>query len=203
LKRNLRGSVSKRFLAVPPFILLCLVSCATKPVHSPYAPVYVTDHARYFLLPPSSIALPLDMPQQLAGRHGDQEFLLDAWVKADETGIAIALFNALGADMGQLSFDTRGISFVSTVFPPGLPPEYIAADFQFCFYPVDALVPALKASGLTMIAAIHDGVAPEGGKEVRTIYSGKKRIIEIVKTEETVQYANFLRDYSYTLRGAF
>jgi hypothetical protein len=143
------------------------------------------------------------MVQQVTGRYGNQEFVLDAWVKADDGGITIALFNALGADMGQLSFDAAGISFVSAAFPPALKPEYIAADFQFCFYRVDALVPALKASGLTLVVAINDTAAPDGGKELRTIYAGRKRIIEIVKTTETVQYTNFLRDYSYTLRGAF
>jgi hypothetical protein len=178
-----------------------MFSCATRHTISPYSPVYVTDRARYALLPPSNIAIPLDMAQQLTGRYGNQEFVLDAWVKADEGGITLALFNALGTDMGQLSFDDVGISFVSALFPPALKPEYIAADFQFCFYRVDALVRALKASGLTLIAAIHD--TPEGGKEVGTIFSGKQRIIEIVKTGETVQYTNFLRDYSYTLMGAF
>jgi hypothetical protein len=103
----------------------------------------------------------------------------------------------MGTDMGQLSFDEAGISFISPLFPPSLKPEYIAADLQFCFYDPDALSRALKDSGLTLIAAIA------GGKEVRTIFSGRKRIIEIIKTGETVRYTNFLRDYSYTLRGAF
>jgi hypothetical protein len=193
LKWNLYGSVSKRFVFARPLLILCLVSCAAKHDSSPYSPVYVTGRARYALLPPSDIEIPLDMAQQITGSYGNREFLLDSWVKADEDGITIALFNALGADMGQLSFDAARISFVSSVFPPELKPEYLAADFQFCFYRVDALVQALKASGLTLIAE----------KDVRTIYSGRKRIIEIVKTGETVRYTNFLRNYSYTLRGAF
>ncbi|GHV28170.1 hypothetical protein AGMMS4952_11180 [Spirochaetia bacterium] len=203
MKRNLYGSVLKHFLFAQPLFFLCLVSCATNHDSSPYSPVYVTGKARYVLLPPSNIEMPLDMAQQVTGRYGKQEFVLDAWVKADERGITIALFNALGADMGQLSFDDAGISFVSSFFPPSLKPEYIAADFQFCFYRVDALVRALKDSGLTMVVAIYDSVTPEGGKEVRTIYSGRKRIIEIVKTRKLIQYTNFLRDYSYTLQGAF
>jgi hypothetical protein len=195
VKRNLCGSASKRFLFAQPLLILCLVSCATRHTFSPYSPVYVTDRAKYTLLPPSNIAAPLDMAQQLTGRYGKQEFLLNAWIKADEGGIAIALFNAMGADMGQFSFDGAGISFVSALFPPSLKPEYIAADFQFCFYAADALKQTLKASGLTLIAVI------QGTQEVRTIYSGRKRIIEIVKAGETVQYTNFLRDYSYILRG--
>ena len=201
LKRNLYGSVLTRFVFTQPLLILCLVSCATKHDSSHFSPVYVTDQARYVLLPPSNIETPLDMAQQITGKYGKQEFLLDAWVKADEGELTIALFNALGADMAQLSFDGAGISLVSSVFPPAVKPEYIAADFQFCFYRVDVLVSALKASGLTLTTDIQDTL--DGGKEVRTIYSGNKQIIEIVKTGEMVQYANFLRGYSYTLRGAF
>ncbi|GHV76891.1 hypothetical protein AGMMS49942_17120 [Spirochaetia bacterium] len=180
-------------MVVQPLLILCMVSCVTKLDSSPYSPVYVTNRAYYVLLPPSNIEIPLDMAQQVTGRYGKQEFVLDAWVKADEGGITIALFNALGADMAQLSFDAAGISFVSTVFPSTLKPEYVAADFQFCFYRADALRRALKDSGLTLVA----------DPQVRTIYSGRERIIEIVKNRETVQYTNFLRNYSYTLRGDF
>ena len=193
----------KRNLFAQTLLSLCLVSCATRHTVAPGGghAVYVTDRSRYTLLPPGAMGHPLDMAQQLTGRYGKQEFVLDAWVKADDGGITIALFNALGADMAQLSLDAAGISFVSALFPPALKPEYIAADFQFCFYRVDALVPALKAAGLTLVVAIVDTL--EGWKEVRTIYAGRKRIIEVDKTERTVRYTNFLRDYSYTLTGAF
>ncbi|GHV54006.1 hypothetical protein AGMMS49579_13800 [Spirochaetia bacterium] len=201
MKRNLCGSLSKRIVFVYPLIFLSLVSCATMQAPSPYSPVYITDQAQYALLPPSNIDIPLDMAQQLTGRYGKQEFLLEAWVKADEGELTIALFNAMGADMGQLSFNDRGISLTSTVFPPALKPEYMAADFQFCFYRIDALASALKDSGLTLVTAANNNSG--GSEEVRTIYFGKDRIIEILKTRDAVQYTNFLRDYSYTLRGAF
>ncbi|MDR2052554.1 MAG: DUF3261 domain-containing protein [Treponema sp.] len=183
------------------FLVFLLVSCKTQAKYSPYAPVAITDRVNYFLLPPQAIEKPLDMLQQLTGRYGEQEFIMDAWVQANERGITIALFNSFGAEAGYLAFTDGAVSFFSSVFPPSLKAEYMVADFQFCFYRVDLLSQALKDSGLTLIVEIRDGL--EKSEEVRTIFSGKKPVVEIVKTESAVSLKNFLRDYSYTLRGIF
>jgi hypothetical protein len=163
--------------------------------------VAITDRTRYFLLPPSAIGEALDMPQQITGRYGEQEFIMDCWVQANERGITIALFNSFGTEAGYLAFTDGAVSFFSSLFPPALKAEYIVADFQFCFYQVDLLSQALKDSGLTLVVEIQDG----GGenREVRTIFAGKKPVVEIVKTKSAVSLQNFLRDYSYTLRGIF
>jgi hypothetical protein len=197
----MENCISGRNLLRSAVILLCLVSCATTAKSSPFSPVYVTDSAKYTLLPPSEIEKPLDGQQQITGSYGNQAFVMDAWVQADENEVNIALFNSFGVDMGELSFWEDGVSFSSTVFPPALKAEYIAADVQFCFYRVDSLMAALKKCGLTLIVEIHDGM--DGWKEVRKILSGKKELIEIEKTETTISYTNFLRGYAYTLRGAF
>jgi hypothetical protein len=182
-------------------MLICLPSCATKPGTSPYSPVYITNRSAWALLPPACIEKALDMPQQITGSYGAQEFVLDAWVKADEHEIYMAFFNSLGTNMGELSFREDGISFSSAFFPAALKPEYIAADFQFCFFRADTLAKALKDSGLSFSLEIRD--TPEAREEVRTVHRGRERIIEIVKTGESVRYTNFLRGYRYVLRGAF
>ncbi|MDR0452690.1 MAG: DUF3261 domain-containing protein [Treponema sp.] len=178
-----------------------LVSCKTEARVSRYPPVSVTDRARYFLLPPSAIEKTLDMPQQITGRYGEQEFIMDCWVQANEQGITIALFNSFGTEAGYLAFTEGAASFFSSLFPPALKAEYIVADFQFCFYQADLLSQALKDSGLRLIVETRCG--PGEGGETRTIYSGKKPVVEIVKTGSAVSLKNFLRDYSYTLRGVF
>jgi hypothetical protein len=160
--------------------------------------VYVTDRARYTLLSPAAIEFPLDGPQQIEGRYGSEEFILEAWVKADESGLTMALFNSFGADFGELSLDDTGVSFVSTVFPPSVKGEYVAADFQFCFYRVDLLREALGAAGLTLITQTGSR-----GEERRIIRAGKRTIIEVEKSPGMVTYINHLRGYAYTLRGAF
>ncbi|GHU80481.1 hypothetical protein FACS189468_0390 [Spirochaetia bacterium] len=180
-------------------LVVCLLSCAAKPGGASFAPVYVTNRAKYVLLPPSALEAPLDMAQQIAGSWGKEEFLMDAWVRAGPGEIALVLFNSLGATLGDLSFSDEALSFSSSFFPSSLKAEYIVADFQFCFYRIDALVPALK--GLTLEVELQDG--PSFTREIRRILEGKKLIIEIEKTRDMVRYTNHLRGYAYTLRGAF
>ncbi|MDR1411019.1 MAG: DUF3261 domain-containing protein [Spirochaetaceae bacterium] len=198
MKKNLLGRVLG-LLAV--LVVFFLAACKTEARVSPYAPVPVTNRARYFLLPPSAIEEPLDMPQQIIGRYGEQEFIMDCWVQANERGITIALFNSFGTEAGYLAFTDGAVSFFSSLFPPALKAEYIVADFQFCFYRADLLTQALKDSGLRLVVEIRDGIGESD--EVRTIFSGKQAIAEIVKTKSAVTLKNFLRDYSYTLRGIF
>ncbi|MDR2784985.1 MAG: DUF3261 domain-containing protein [Treponema sp.] len=204
VKKNLLRRVSGLFGArrLPAiFLVFLLAACKTQARFSPYAPVAITDRINYFLLPPQAIEDPLDMPQQVTGRYGEQEFIMDGWVQANERGITIALFNTFGAETGYLAFTDGSVSFFSSVFPPALKAEYIVADFQFCFYRVDLLSQALKDSGLRLVVEIRDGL--EESQEVRTIFAGKKPVVEVVKTGSAVSLKNFLRDYSYTLRGIF
>jgi hypothetical protein len=185
--------------------LLCLgtgwllVSCVTKE-KSPAAlsPVYLTNSSKYTLLPPEDIESPLDMVQQISAVYSGQHYLFSAWVKADETGTALAIFNSLGAGMGELFYRDGMVSFSSPVFPPSLKPEYIIADFQLCFYEIGAVSRALEDCGLSL-AVEKDGES----REIRRIADGKKFIIESEKTKTTIRYVNHLREYAYTLEGEF
>jgi hypothetical protein len=150
------------------------------------------------------------MAQRISGSYGKADFIMDAWVRADETRIAMVLFNSLGTTMGDLSFDEGALSFSSPFLPSSIRAEYIVADFQFCFYRPDALSRALKNCGLRL--SVEPGIHPEGSGvasreegagERRTIYEGDKRIIEIEKNASFVRYTNYLRGYAYTLEGAF
>jgi hypothetical protein len=182
--------------------ILGMASCATKPKASPWQPVYVTDKSKYILLHPADIEVPLDMPQQITGNYGEKEFVMDAWVLADAQGINMMLLNSFGAGMGELDFREEAISFSSPFLPASIKPEYIIADFQFCFYRVDALASALKSCGLTLTTELRF-TGNEGPVEVRIITDGKKNIIEIEKTKTAVRYRNRLRGYAYILGGQF
>jgi hypothetical protein len=199
------------------FVLLYLVSCAANTNIPRFSPVYITDRAKYALLPAAEIEAPLDGPQQISGSWGEREFIMDAWVKADKTGIFMELFNSLGADMGEFSFTDGGVSFHSSVFPPALKGEYLAADFQFCFYRAEALRGALEECGLGLevetgedgtggfveIRRVTEAAGSSPGNGARSGAAGKKIIIEIEKTKNRVRYTNLLRSYSYTLGGDF
>jgi hypothetical protein len=182
------------------FILLYLVSCATRSENPVFSPVYVTDRAKFVLLPAAEIEAPMDGPQQISGSYGKQEFIMEAWVKADENEVSMALFNSFGAGMGDFLFRDDEILLSSPVFPDSFKAEYLAADFQFCFYKAGALGVALEKCGLSFELE-KTGIEP--ANEIRRIREGEKLIIEIEKTGEQVRYRNLLRGYSYTLGGSF
>ena len=155
--------------------------------------VYLTDTSRYIILPTGGIEKPIDMAQQISASFGDQNFFFIAWVKADESAIEMTLLNEMGANIGELSYTNESISFSSSVFPGSLKPEYIIADFQFCFYNTLLLSQALKSCGLVL----------EINGTTRRIFKGKDLIYEIIKNNEAVILTNHLRGYSYTLEGDF
>ena len=177
--------------------LLALCACATNT--APKVPsvkklyVYLTDSARYQLLPPQAIEQTLDMAQYITASFQNQEYYLNSYIRADETGMELSFFNELGASLGELSYRDGLARFSSSVFPQALKPEYIIADFQLCFYNPQLLHEELEHSGLTLVI---DGTT-------RRILKGNNIIIEIEKNPGIVSFTNFLRKYRYTLEGDF
>jgi hypothetical protein len=174
-------------------ILFLCCSCAKNTTVEKQLNVYLTDSSKYILLPPENIENPLDMAQQISASYKGMEYILNAWIKADETGMEMTLLNELGAHMGELSYRNGRVSFSSPVFPPSLKPEYIVADFQLCFYNTPALRQALEDCGLSF----------EIAENKRRIFQGETIIIEIEKSLNTVGLINHLRGYAYTLEGNF
>jgi hypothetical protein len=175
--------------------LLCLCSCVSgSAARENQLYVWLTNNSKYILLPPANIEKPMDMPQLLSASYSGQDYFLNAWVKADETGMDMTLLNELGVNMGELSWRNGVVSFSSPIaFPKSLRPEYIIADFQLCFYNTHALSQALKDCGLLFEEA---GIS-------RRISQGSNVIIEIERGRNTVKLVNHLRGYTYTLEGDF
>ena len=173
---------------------LCLYSCAsTAAVRETRPFVYLTDSAKYVLLPPEDIEYTMDTAQHISASYGNQKYFLNAWIQADEAGMDMSLFNELGANMGELSYRGGAVSFSSPVFPKTLKPEYIVADFQLCFYNAPALKQALNDCGLFL----------EHTEAGRRVLSKDAVVIEIEKSSGSVRLVNHLRGYMYTLEGNF
>ena len=178
------------FLGIP----ICFSSCATRTaVRENQLYAYLTDSSIYTLLPSKYIEASIDSAQQLYASYRGRDYFLNAWVKADETGMNMILLNELGANMGELSYRDGAISFSSPVLPASVKPEYIVADFQLCFYNTSALRRALEDCGLSF----------ESTKAGRRVLQEETVIIEIEKSFRSVRLVNYLRGYSYTIEGDF
>ncbi|MCL2210848.1 MAG: DUF3261 domain-containing protein [Treponema sp.] len=179
-----------------PVCVVCVLSCASGAGKGALS-VNITDNSKFVLLPPQGIEQAMDMAQYLSTEFMGHSIFLTSWVKADENAIEMTLFNELGASMGELSYKDGAVHFSSTVIPKSFmrafKPEYIIADFQLCFYDPVMLSNSLKDSGLVF-------ETKDGG---RRILNGNEVIIEIKKTENTVELVNYLKKYSYTLEGDF
>jgi hypothetical protein len=183
------------FLAAPVFFIY-LCSCAsTAGKNTPHA--YITDTARYGLLPPDGIEQSMDMAQFVSASFQGQEYFMHTWVRADTTGMEMTMFNEFGTTMGELSYREGLLHFSSAVFPDSMRPEYIVADFQLCFYNPLLLRQALKKSGLGL------EIEEQEHKTIRRIMKGKNIIIEIEREHNAVRLTNNLRGYKYTLEGEF
>jgi len=184
-------------LLLLPMLLNCalsLTSCTSgASVREKGPSVYLADNSKYFLLPASGIGQPMDMAQFISASYNGKNYYFNAWIKADETGLDISLFNELGASLAELSYRDGAVDFSSSVFPKSLRPEYIVADFQLCFYDSVLLGRALDNCGITL----------QTGGTKRRLLKGKKLIVEIEKSAGLVKLENHLRGYSYTLEGDF
>lgn len=173
------------------------ISCITagKKGNQPY--IWLTNSSKFILLPTKDIEKPLDGLQRISASYSGQEFQINTWVKADGTGMDITLLNEMGSNMGEMLYTDGKVSFSSALFPASLKPEYIIADFQFCFYNADALSQALEKSGLSLITN------NEAGKKTRHIKKGDALIIEITQNFNYISLINHLRGYTYILEGDF
>ena len=191
MNRTKKGTVFFLFLAG---ILMCFCSCATSgTARKKQLSVLLTGDSRFILLSPDNIEAPIDDNQIVTASYGGNSYRMNAWVKADETGIDMTLINELGANMGELSYREGAVSFSTPLLPKFIGGEYIVADFQFCFYNIPALRGALESCGLSLVET----------KTGHQILDGKNLVIEIEKRPKLVKLVNHVRGYSYTLAGNF
>ncbi|MCL2129446.1 MAG: DUF3261 domain-containing protein [Treponema sp.] len=196
--RHMRGMKVLLFFFVS---FACVISCKSvakkDSLGSDSLYVDITDSSKFVLLPTGGIVGAMDMVQFLSFEYGGQVYFFNAWVKANDNEIEMAFFNELGKSMGELSYRNGSANFSSPIFQrfiiQFIKPEYIIADFQFCFYDPILLARSLKDIGLVL----------EASENSRRIFSGNEVIIEIEKTNNAVKLVNNLRGYIYTLEGDF
>jgi hypothetical protein len=189
-------------------VLVCFCACASgtkakgdEPA-TPY--IWLTDNSRYILLPTGDIEYPLDSHQLISASYQGKDYVLNAWVKADTAELNMTIINELGANMGELSYRNGAASFSSPVLSLPFKPEYIIADFQFCFYQARALFQSLKYGGLSFEEIKTNRF--EDTWTVRHILLGDHKTVIIrieKKSRNVIELVNHLRGYAYTLEGNF
>ncbi|MDR2660141.1 MAG: DUF3261 domain-containing protein [Spirochaetaceae bacterium] len=175
-------------------VALYACNCATKPQQK-ILTVPITNHAAFHLLPPLQSGTPVDMAQRILGKYNGHEYTFTVWTISNATMLSITLMNDMGNGIGELTYTGNSIAYSSNFITLPVRPEYIAADFQLCFYDIGALSTALKKIGLTFIFEKTEKL------EIRRVFDGENIIIEIKKINGTLFYTNFLRSYNYIITG--
>ena len=206
----------KKFLLILTSIFL--VSCASSKFESAFSPVYVTNSAKFTILPPSAMSGNLDGLQKMSAAFGKQSFDAEIFVVSDQEQLSMTILNEFGTTMASLFYDGASLDFESGVFPKNLKAEYIVADFQFCLYNAGELKSALEKIGVDFEESIFCPAEDRIGTVVTRTLSQKGKIISKItknyaKSEQTgagksageklhsIRYENFLRGYSYELTG--
>jgi hypothetical protein len=174
-------------------LILCvlLVACsrvvATRPT-----PIYLGNQAAFELLPPSDRASDLNQTQRIVGKASGREFALNALVEVNAKRIWIAFLSDFGNEIGEVLYERGAIEARFSAPSAEIKPEYLIADFQLCFYDVEALENSLEKIGLTLRVT-------NGENERREILNGDRLLIVINKMPRNVVYRNLLRNYQYEI----
>lgn len=197
--RNVKLVLCMKFFFISIYAL-SFFSCASSRFESKFSPVYVTNSAKFALLPPESMAGVVDKEQKLSARFGKFEFETDIYTLADSEQLSMIIMSEFGTTMASFFYDGESLDFDTGVFPKEFKAEYIIADFQFGMYDEAPVKAELAKIGIDFEVNQYCE-ADRTCYEIRTLSQKGKVIEKITKSEEAIHYENFLRGYSYTLTG--
>ena len=174
-------------------ISMLMFSCVTRQESDAGYSVYVTDTAKYELLPPSAFEENMDRFQNITGYFQGKVHIFGAYIKSDEKSVAITFFNQMGGSVGDLVYTGDSLEVTSHFTPPGAKFEYMMADFQFCYCSKELLAESFEAIGLRF------AVSEQEGKEIRQIWDKDKLVVQVEREKGRTKLQNLLREYSYDI----
>ena len=175
------------------FISFLLASCITKQGNSAKYSVYVTNEARFELLPPSAFEENMDRFQNITGYFQGKVHIFGAYIKSSDEQVDITFFNQMGGSVGDLVYTGDSLEANSHFTPPAAKFEYMMADFQFCYCRKELLISSIEAVGLRF------DVLEQDGKEIRQIWDKDQLVIQVEKEKNHTKLQNYLRQYSYDI----
>ncbi len=175
-------------------ISVLLFSCVTRQDNYAKYSVYVTNDAKFQLLPPSAFEENMDRFQNITGHFQGKVHIFGAYIKSSDEQVAITFFNQMGGSVGSLLYTGDSLQADSHFTPPGAKFEYMMADFQFCYCKKELLAESLEAAGLRFECTEQDE------KEIRQIWDKDQLVIQVEKEKTHTKLQNFLRQYSYDIQ---
>ncbi len=172
-----------------------LAACAGLPAPSraPH-PVYITDTKAISLLPPAAGIEERSIHQAIEGYFGETAVSFEGFVRMDRDEIIMIAMTPFGSGVYEIVYNGTTAAIASGVLPAGAKPEYMVADFQFCYFPADAVSRNVAAAGLNF----RESTTASGWR--RVIEDQGQVVMEVRRTGNELSFTNHLRHYGYTVK---
>jgi hypothetical protein len=172
-----------------------LAACAGLPPPSgaPH-PVYITDTRAISLLPPSAGNQERSIHQAVEGYFGNTAVSFEGFVRMDRNEIIMIAMTPFGSGVYEIMYDGQKATVTGGMLPAGAKPEYMVADFQFCYFPADAVYRNVAAAGLNF----RESTTASGWR--RIIEDQGQVVMEVQRAGNELSFTNHLRHYGYIIK---
>lgn len=180
------------------FNLSCSIACQPK-YAQPQFGYYISDNVAATLLPTGGFASNVVLTQNFAARYDGNTYNLTSIIKLSSTEMQVIGMTDLGR-LFTINYDKQGVitSETSNLFIPSVfRSEYVLADIQLIYFPVEALESSLPTD-VRLQEIMDEGVYG------RSFFVGEREIISIKYDNPdifvaNVDFVNIERNYSYYL----
>jgi hypothetical protein len=151
---------------------------------------YVSEGVQARLLPTGAFRGEQTIVQEIRTFYGGADRALTGIVKLSSQAMQVIIL----VDMTRLMTVDYGPAGIKYEFSPLIPasaiePEYVLFDIQLAYFPADAINRGLP-----------DGMSFSEEGDVRVLYHGEKKIVEITQQGDTLEFVNHEHSYSYKIK---
>jgi hypothetical protein len=184
-----------KFLILLP--LLIISGCASLP-SAPKNYAYITRTTKFNLLALNDLNKSITLNQSMTGKYGKKNYNLNLVSQITPGNIKIAGLTEFGTRIFAIDYDNTSIKFEPSQLVKetlNIRPEYILADMQLVYWPLEAL-----KKNLTGDVAITEN------NRKRVVSVAGKPVIQITysdndKWKSIINYTHLERSYEYTIKN--
>lgn len=174
---------------VAALLLLFLIGCTHSSI-STQINVDIAPQAQFSLTLPSKALWNTELSQQMEIRYGDNVHQLILLTAFNAESIGIVALTPAGIPLFELSFnENKQINVVKHLPIDGLSPEYVLADLQLVYWPLQQLNNQLS-EGTSLV---------ENVEGQRVVMQNSQPIIRIEKNGNIISYQHLVRNYQFTV----